>query len=168
VRIRFQNYISGGGKMKYCPECGNKIEGEPKFCGECGSKIVKDSSSKGVEIGEISGIRKSKLPYEAQSIKDLNNIAGVVALLFGIIFLVIGILTLLFFIGIFFIIFAIIDFTIKSKLKEINSLINKKEYMKAKSKELIWVILGFLFGGIIIGIIVLLAYIKYDDLLRTV
>jgi len=24
---------------KFCPECGNKIEGSPKFCPECGNKI---------------------------------------------------------------------------------------------------------------------------------
>ena len=156
--------------MKYCPECGNKIEGKPKFCPECGSRIVKDTSPTRVEKEKIktAAKRPSESPYEAQSIKDLNNTAGIVALIFGIIFLIIGVLTLIFFIGIFFIIFAIIDFTIKSKLKDINRLINKREYRKAKSKELTWVILGFLFGGIIIGIIVLLAYIKYDDLLRAV
>ena len=27
-------------KPKFCPECGNKIEGNPKFCPECGNKLV--------------------------------------------------------------------------------------------------------------------------------
>ena len=32
--------------MKYCPECGNKIEGNPKFCPECGNKLSIEEKSK--------------------------------------------------------------------------------------------------------------------------
>ena len=28
--------------MKYCPECGQKIEGNPKFCPECANKLIAD------------------------------------------------------------------------------------------------------------------------------
>lgn len=40
------------------------------------------------------------------------------------------------------------------------------EYKRAKDKTLVWMIIGFILGGIIIGIIMLVAYLKYDELLR--
>ena len=111
-------------------------------------------------------MEKVQLPPEAESIKDLNNIGGIITLIFGILFLIIGILTLIFLVGIIFIIFAVINFVIRSNLKEINRLIDQGEYRRAKEKELVWMILGFILGGIIIGIILIIAYIKYDDLIR--
>ena len=111
-------------------------------------------------------MQKIQLPPEAESIKDLNNVGGIICLIFGILFLVIGIVTLIVLVGVVFIIFAIINFVIRSNLKEINHLINQGEYRRAKEKEMIWMILGFILGGIIIGIILLIAYIKYDDLIR--
>ena len=106
------------------------------------------------------------LPPEADTIKDLNNIGGIITLIFGILFLIIGIATLILLVGIIFIICAIINFIIRSNLKEINRLIDHGEYRRAKEKEMIWMILGFILGGIIIGIITLIAYLKYDDLIR--
>ena len=111
-------------------------------------------------------MEKTQLPPEAESIKDLNNICGIIALIFGVLFLIIGIPLLIILIGIVFIIFAVINFIIRSNLKEINRLIDQGEYRRAKEKELVWMVLGFILGGIIIGIILLIAYIKYDDLIR--
>lgn len=107
-----------------------------------------------------------ELPPEAQTIKDLNNIAGIIALIFGIIFLLIGVLTLIIFIGIIFIIFGVIDLIIRSNIKEVNNLIDNKEYKKAKEKQLLWVVIGFILGGLIIGIILLISYLKYEELFR--
>ena len=111
-------------------------------------------------------MEKMQLPPEAETIKDLNNIGGIITLIFGILFLIIGILTLIVLVGVVFIVFAIINFVIRSNLKEINRLIDQGEYKRAKDKELVWMILGFILGGIIIGIITLIAYVKYDDLIR--
>ena len=111
-------------------------------------------------------MQKTQLLPEAETIKDLNNIGGILTLIFGILFLIIGILTLIVLVGVIFIIFAVINFVIRSNLKEINHLIDQGEYRRAKEKEMTWMILGFILGGIIIGIILLIAYIKYDDLIR--
>lgn len=111
-------------------------------------------------------MQKTQLPPEVETIKDLNNIGGIISLIFGILFLVIGIITLIVLVGVIFIIFAIINFVIRTNLKEINRLIDQGEYRRAKEKEMTWMILGFILGGIIIGIILLIAYIKYDDLIR--
>ena len=64
-----------------------------------------------------------QLPIEAESIRDLNKIAGILAPIFGIILIVIGIPLLLILIGIVFIIFGVIDILIWNNLKEINHLI---------------------------------------------
>ena len=77
-----------------------------------------------------------------------------------------GAITLIIWIGIVPIIFGIIDFIIRSNIKEINSLIDNKEYSKAKEKQLLWTIIGFILGGVIIGILLLLGYLKYDELIR--
>ena len=111
-------------------------------------------------------MQKIQLPPEAETIKDLNNVGGIISLIFFILFLVIGIITLIVLVGVVFIIFAVINFVIRSNLKEINRLIDQGEYRRAKEKEMVWMILGFILGGIIIGIILLIAYIKYDDLIR--
>lgn len=111
-------------------------------------------------------MEQTQLPPEAESIKDLNKIAGLIALIIGIILLIIGVIFLLIIIGIIPIIFAIINFIIRDKLKEINRMIDKEKYKRAKEKQLIWAIIGFLLAGIIVGIILLIAYIKYDELIR--
>lgn len=96
----------------------------------------------------------------------MNNVAGIIALIFAIIFLVIGVVTLILLVGIIFIIFGVTDFIIRTNIKEINTLIDNKDYRKAKEKQLLWVIIGFILGGFIIGIILLIPYLKYDKLLR--
>jgi len=144
----------------FCPNCGNKIQGNPRFCSNCGHTLIVE------ERKPVNQTKTNILPPEAESIIDLNKIAGIFALIFGIIFIIIGVITLIFFVGIIFIVFGIIDIVIKIELDEINSLIKNKRYREAKDKELVWVILGFILGGLIIGIIALIAYIKYDDLLR--
>ncbi len=108
------------------------------------------------------------LPPEAQSIKDFVRIAGLISLIFGIIYLISGIATLLYFVGIVPIIFGIFDLVIWMKCKEITALIDQQRYKDAKDKTLIWMILGFILGGVIAGILLLIAFLKFDSLLRTV
>ncbi len=106
------------------------------------------------------------LPPEAESIKSLVKIAGLIALIFGIINLLWGIPALLVLVGITGIIFGIVDILVWMNCKKINELIDQRNYDEAKHKTLIWMIIGIIFGGLIPGILLLLAYIKYDDLIR--
>jgi len=114
-------------------------------------------------------------PPEAASIKTLLHIARIIALIFGIIFILIGLATVaalaligfgfLGFFGILWIIWAVIDFVIYVELKQIETMVNQHQYEAAKSKTLVWMILGFILGGIIIGILVLVAWLKFDPLI---
>lgn len=106
------------------------------------------------------------LPPEAQSIKDLVRITGIISLIFGILLLIGGIATIIFIIGIVPLIFGIVDLLIWSNCKKINELVDQRKYKEAKDKTLIWMIIGFIFGGLIPGILLLVAYLKYDNLIR--
>lgn len=118
-------------------------------------------------------------PPEATSIKSMLNITGILALIFGILFLLGGALwavaTLVwpfyfywwFLIGpIFILIWGIVDILIYMNCKAISQMVDRRQYVEAKSKTLVWMIMGWIFGGILPGILMLIAYIKYDDLIR--
>jgi len=114
-------------------------------------------------------------PPEAASIKTMLHIARIIALIFGIIFILIGLVTTVALLavgfggfaifGILFIIWAVVDFVLYIQFKEIETMVNQHQYEAAKSKTLIWMILGFILGGIIIGILVLVAWLKFDPLI---
>ena len=53
--------------MKFCPECGTKLEESVKFCPECGYKIVKQS----IESNEVIEIRDKM--HSEDYIKNLLN-----------------------------------------------------------------------------------------------
>ena len=112
------------------------------------------------------GYYEETLPPEAQSIKSLVKATGIVSLIFGIINLGWGIATLVFIIGVVGILYGIIDLLIWKNCKEIVEYINLRRYRKAKEKTLVWMIIGFIFGGIIVGILLLIAYLKYDNIIR--
>ncbi|MBU4032230.1 MAG: zinc ribbon domain-containing protein [Candidatus Thermoplasmatota archaeon] len=109
------------------------------------------------------------VPPEAESIKSMMNIAGILALLLGILFLLAGIFLMLFvaiFIGIFPLIMGVIDIIIYMNCKQVNQMVDARQYEQAKSKTLIWMIMGFILGGLLIGIIILIAYLKFDALIN--
>lgn len=90
--------------VKYCPECGNKVIEGNKFCPECGSSLnlqLKDDETE-VEI-------KNKTVNEVEVEEKIVKRAEISKAIY-IIPLVIGILTLVIFIGIFFILLAIVLF----------------------------------------------------------
>lgn len=154
---------------QFCPNCGAEItKDNVKFCEKCGTALSPNAEQKTTNTTQQATPVRNKIPAEAESIKDLNNIVGIIALIFGILFLISGLLTLIVLVGIPLIIFAIINFIIRGAMKNINNLIDQGRYKEAKDKELLWVILGFLLGGIIIGVIILIAFLKYDGLLRQV
>lgn len=109
---------------------------------------------------------QKQIPPEAESIITLTRIAGIIALVIGILMLIVGVLTLIVLIGIFFILSGIIDILIYSNCNDIIRLVETGDYRRAKEKTLIWMIIGFIFTWIIVGILLLVAYIKYDDLIR--
>jgi hypothetical protein len=128
-------------------------------------------------------------PAEAQSIKSMFHITRILALVFGIILLLAGLALAaldaavystctavagnvcagigFILIGpIILIIFGVIDFIIFVKVKSIEGLVNNRQYEQAKSATLVWMILGFILGGLIIGILLLIAYLKFDPLIN--
>ena len=86
--------------------------------------------------------------------------------IFGIILIIAGIATILLIVGIVPLIFGIVDLIIWRNLKTINEMIDKGSYGEAKSKQLVWMVLGFILGGILPGILLLIGYLKYDELIR--
>ncbi len=61
---------------------------------------------------------------------------------------------------------ALINFIIFIATGRIRTMVYEGEYDMAKSSLLIWTIVGFLLGGILIGIFLLVAYIKMDPLIN--
>ena len=105
-------------------------------------------------------------PPEKQSVRSMLNIAGIIALIFGIILIIAGIATILFIVGIVPLIFGIIDLVIWSRTKRIRDEVEKLQLTQAKHETLVWMIIGFILGGILIGIFMLIAYVKFDDLIK--
>lgn len=122
-------------------------------------------------------------PPEATSIKSMLNIAGILGIIFGVIFILLGVLFLYWYLtwvpyGIYvsniggliifivMLIFAIMNFMIFMQCKKIAGMVDQRQYVDAKSKTLIWVILGFIFGGFITAILLIIAYLKFDNLIR--
>jgi hypothetical protein len=131
-------------------------------------------------------------PPEAQSIKSMLHIARILAIIFGIILFLGGLAwaaTVAYFysvcstlafdnycgaglgfllIGpILILIWGVVDVIIYVQMKSIEALVNARQYEQAKSKTLLWMILGFIIGGILLGIILLIAYIKFDPLINS-
>jgi uncharacterized membrane protein len=127
-------------------------------------------------------------PPEVQSIKSMLHIVRILAIIFGILLFLGGIAYAAFLAwafsvcgqfaaycggslgfalipAIFIIIFGVIDFVIFMQMKEIESMVNQHQYEQAKSKTLLWMILGFILGGIILGVLLLIAYLKFDPVI---
>jgi uncharacterized membrane protein HdeD (DUF308 family) len=99
---------------------------------------------------------------EKSTIKDMLTISWVLALIMGVILILTGILTL----GITAI-FGVIDIIVFYECREIIRLTERRQLTAAKEKTLIWMIVGLIFGFIIVGLFMLIAYIKFDDLIRS-
>jgi hypothetical protein len=129
-------------------------------------------------------------PPEAQSIRSMLHIVRILAIIFGILLLLGGIALAAVVAlgastcgssgggsycgaafgaalagGIIILIFGVVDFVIYLQMGEIETMVNQRQYLAAKGKTLIWMVLGFILGGIIIGILLLVAYIKFDPLI---
>lgn len=133
-------------------------------------------------------MQSASVPPEVETVESLVRVAGVVALiigilnllLFGIVFvpamglfmmlgpvgLILGILSMWSFI--LMILFIIVDIWLYTRCRWIRKLIGMKELREAKRKTLIPIVLGFIFAWIIVGVLLLAAYIKFDDAIRAV
>jgi hypothetical protein len=129
-------------------------------------------------------------PPEAQSIKSMYHIVRILAIIFGILLFLGGLayvgllvaaydacqatidcvgyaggLGFVIFPALILVIFGLVDIIIYIKMKSLEAMVNNRQYDQAKHDTLIWMILGFILGGIIIGILLLIAYIKFDPLI---
>ncbi len=116
------------------------------------------------------------VPPEAESIKSLVKIAGILALIVGILMLLGGIAWLIlmvlaeaaFFgmiIAIVFVVCALFWIFFYMACKDIIHMVDVRQYEQAKSKTLLWVVVGIIFG-FWLGIILLIAYLKFDSLIN--
>lgn len=88
--------------VKYCPECGNKVIDGTKFCSECGSSLNLQLKDDGETVYNNS---INKVEVEEKIVKKAEISSAMY-----LIPLIVGFLTLIIFIGIFFIFLAIIFF----------------------------------------------------------
>ncbi len=128
-------------------------------------------------------------PPEAQSVRSMLHIVRILAVIFGILLFIGGLvyvaavyaayaactatvglycggaLGALLIFPFLVVIWGVVDVVIYLKMKEIEGLVNQHQYESAKSKTLVWMIIGFIIGGIILGILLLVAYLKFDPLI---
>jgi len=128
-------------------------------------------------------------PPEAQSIKTMLHVVRILAIVFGVLLFLAGLayaalawaaynactsvagnvcagsigVVLIF--PIVIVIFGLVDIVIYMQMKSIEGKVNARQYEQAKSQTLIWMILGFILGGLIVGILLLIAYLKFDPLI---
>ena len=131
-------------------------------------------------------------PAEAQSIKSLLHVVRILAVIFGVLLFLAGLayaVGVLYFLSfcsgmmgtngycgapvvgsltgpILLVIFGIVDVVIYLKMKEIEGQVNAGHYQAAKDATFLWMILGFILGGIIVGVLLLIAYIKFGPLIN--
>lgn len=105
-------------------------------------------------------------PPQKETVNSMLKIAGIIALIFGIILIISGLATILLIAGIVPLIFGIVDLLIWNKTKKIRKEIDSLQLTQAKHDTLIWMIIGFVLGGVLVGVFMLIAYIKFDDLIK--
>ncbi len=119
-------------------------------------------------------------PPALSSIRSLLKISKIIALIFSILALLYGIGTaawiastparlagpVVYTGSVIVIIFGIIDLIIWKQIGSIEGLVNQGRYAEAKSKNLIWAIIGLILGGLLVGILLIIAYTKYDEVIR--
>jgi hypothetical protein len=111
-------------------------------------------------------------PLDATTVRSYLHLGKILALVIAILSVVWAafVIVATFGFGVFNAAFLIIAFIvcllIYLQIGQIEALANARQYGAAKERLLIWMILGFIFGYLIVGIILLLAYLKFDDLIN--
>ena len=119
-------------------------------------------------------------PAELSSLKSLLRITRIIALVFLIIWLIaalalIGLAVVAIALGAvggglfgagLVLIWTIVNIIIYMQIGEIRRMVDAGQYQPAKEKTLIWMILGFILGGVIIGILLLVCWLKFDPVIN--
>jgi len=101
----------------------------------------------------------------AEEAKGLVSSVAIVTVIFGIFEIIIGfVVASIHPIGILGVVGGSIDIIIFLGCRNIVRLIDERNYEEAKSSTMLWMILGFIFGGILPGILLLVAYIKLAEI----
>ncbi|HEV2165531.1 MAG TPA: hypothetical protein VGS23_00915 [Thermoplasmata archaeon] len=112
-------------------------------------------------------------PPEAQSLNELLTAAKIIAIIlaiFEIIGFLVGIVIWLVGFGFdwfaaFVLVGAVVNIAFFAEAGALQDLVASGQYPAAKEKALVWVILEFVFGWVIVGVLVLVAYLKFEGLL---
>jgi len=99
------------------------------------------------------------------TIKSLTLVAGILALVIGIINMIWGAILLIVLVGVVGIGLGIADIWIFLECRKIEKLLEEGKVREAKEATLIPLILGFILSWIIVGILLLIAYVKYDSVI---
>jgi hypothetical protein len=118
-------------------------------------------------------------PAELQSLRSFLRIASIIAMIVAIIAIILiayyalvaaalgAFGFVVFGFGIIYaVIVLVVQILIWLNIREIRAMTDRGQYEAAKSKTLIWMVLGFIFGYIITGIFLLLAYLKFDPVIN--
>ena len=102
---------------------------------------------------------------DVSTVKSLTLVAGILALVIGIINMLWGALLLIVLIGVVGVGLGIVDIWIFLECRKIEKLIEEGRIREAKDATLVPLILGFILSWIIVGILLLIAYVKYDAII---
>jgi len=104
-------------------------------------------------------------PPEYQSIMTLLKWSGILELIIGILEVIFGLITLVLIIGIVYIILGAVSLFVYTRINNIKKMVDQKQYTQAKTSTLLWGIVALLFSFLITGILMILAYTKFDALI---
>ncbi|MDI9619605.1 MAG: hypothetical protein QFX33_02100 [Candidatus Nezhaarchaeota archaeon] len=108
----------------------------------------------------------SQIHFEVNTIKGLLRAADIVSLVLGIMFIAVGVLTFIAFIGLVFGVFGVMNLVLRAKVKRIALMVDFGNYMEARSECIAWMVVAFILAGVIVGLLLLVAYLKLEDILR--
>ncbi len=129
-------------------------------------------------------------PPEAQSIRSMLHIVRILAIIIGVLLFLAGLAWIAVIAAaastcgaaglgaycgaafgaaltfpILVVIWGVVAVIIYTQMKKIEAMVNARQYEEAKHKTLVWMIIGFILGGILVGVLLLIAYIKFDPLI---
>ncbi|MGC8584560.1 MAG: hypothetical protein ACP5RZ_00915 [Thermoplasmata archaeon] len=104
-------------------------------------------------------------PPHLDTIRIMNMISAIIFIIIGIFLIFYGLMYIFIFTGLFPLIIGIIDIISAVKVLKINEFVKNKQYVLAKNITLQYMVLGFIFGIILPGIILLISHSKYDDII---
>ncbi len=129
-------------------------------------------------------------PPEARSVRSVLRIARIVAGLLSLLFVLAGLayaalvvyafsvcgtvagypcggyLAYALFFPVLLLVWGVVNFVIFVQCREIEAEVHQRQFEPAQSRTLIWMVVGFVLGGVLIAIVLLVAYLKFDPLLR--